>query len=614
MKQILLIIIAFWVTTVAFAQNTDDIRLAFSYYNNREYDKASYLFDKIYNQTKSRSYFNYYLECLINIQDFEKAEKSAKKAVNAHKTDLCYKILLGRVYKRQSQYEKSNQVFDEVIAEMPADKNKIVQISYQFLQISEPNYAEKVLEKGKSLVNDNFSQELFTVYASARNFQKMAEVGLDLLEEDQSKLSHVQSMFQYNITSDVNDEFYDILRLALLQRIQKNPTTSFSQLLIWLFVQKQNFKSALIQAKALDKRLNESGQRVISLGDDALQAKDYESAVACYKYVLEKGNSSPYYNRAQFGIITSMYEQVLDGTISTPEEIAYLESQYDKTFQEFGINGKTINEVKNYARLETYYLNKPEKAKELIEKALTLPGLNYLQKAQLNLELGDIELFMDDVWGATMTYAKVENDNKQNEYGDEAKFRKAKIAFYTGNFKWAQSQLDVLKAATSKLVANDAMELCLIISDNAERSNPMSGDTAVTSDENLNTSVDLRIYARAHLYSTQNQYEKSVASLDSIITEFPTSGLVDEAYFLKAQICEKQRDWEKASEYYKKVADDYSFDVLADKASYYFAEICNLRLDNKELAKEYYMKILTDYPGSVFAVDSREKYRSLSAQ
>lgn len=34
-----------------------------------------------------------------------------------------------------------------------------------------------------------------------------------------------------------------------------------------------------------------------------------------------------------------------------------------------------------------------------------------------------------------------------------------KLAYYRGDFKYAQGLLDVLKAATSELVANDAMQL-----------------------------------------------------------------------------------------------------------------------------------------------------------
>ena len=593
MKRIFLLTVLTLMLKFSWAQSQDDLQLAYSYYNAQEYEKASYLFENVFNRTKSKTYFIYFVNCLVNTENYEKAEKAVKKQVSSSKNDLTYKILLGYVYRRQNHIDKASEQYEEVISQIKADKNQIIQCTNMFSSLGEAEWAEKTLLKGRDLTGEKFSIELFSVYAASRNQRKMVETGLDLLEDNTLDVSNVQGMFQYYVNNDINNEFYDILRFGILQRIQKTPSTPMSELLIWLFMQKKNFKSAFIQAKALDKRLGEQGQRLIILGDEALNAKDFETASECYNYVIDKGKENSYYRRAVYGVLTSMYERVVGGMITDSAEIFSLEKRYIQTFEEFGLNNQNINEVKNFSYLETYYLNSPDKAKSWVEKTLNVPSLNYSQKAQLTLTLGNIELFSGDIWGAVMRFAKVENDNKQNEYGDEAKFNKARIAYYTGNFKWAASQLDVLKAATSKLVANDAMELSLLKADNSD------------------SSAVLEIYARGDMYFSQNQFQKAENSLDSIINGFPTSGLVDESYFLKAKISERKHDWQKAAEYYKKVADDYSFDVLADKAAYKFAEISSVRLSDKEKAKEYYMKILTDYPGSVFATESREKYREL---
>lgn len=594
MKRIFLLIVLALVLKISWAQSQDDLQLAYSYYSAQEYEKASYLFENVFNRTKSKTYFIYFVNCLLNSDNFDKAEKAVKKQISSSKNDLTYKILLGFVYRRQNFIDKAAAQYEEALSQITADKNQIVQCANMFSSLSEPDWAEKTYLKGRDLTGEKFTSELFSVYASSRNQKKMVETGLDLLDENPQNVSTVQGMFQYYVNNDVNDEFYDLLRLGILQRIQKSPSTEKSELLIWLFLQKKNFKSAFIQAKALDKRLNEEGQRMIILGDEALNAKDFETASDCYSYVMEeKGIENRYYKRAVYGVLTSMYERIAGGMITDSSEIYALEKRYIKTFEEFGLNNQSVNDIKNFSILETYYLNSPDKAKNWVEKTLNVPSLNYSQRAQLNLTLGNIELFSGDIWGAVMTFAKVENDNKQNEYGDEAKFNKARIAYYTGNFKWAASQLDVLKAATSKLVANDAMELSLLITDN------------------LDADSVLEIYARGDMYFSQNQFGKSEASLDSIIEKYSTSPLVDECYFLKAKIYERKLNWQKAADYYKKVADDYSYDVLADKAAYNFAEISAFRLSDKEKAKEYYMKILTDYPGSVFATASREKYREL---
>ncbi len=596
LKRILLIVFIVFASLVCFSQTQNDLQLAYSYYNSSEYEKASVLFEDLFQKTKSRTYFVYFINSLLKTENYDKAEKVVKKQISNYKNDITYKIILGYVYKNENLLDKSETIYNEVLSGLKPERGQIIQCYNQFLSLSEGEWCEKILLKGRDLTGENFNSELFSLYVSTRNQKKMVSTGLDLLDEDPEKAINVQSMFQYFVNNDINNEFYDILRLSILQRLQKTPSTQLSELLIWLFVQKKNFKSAAIQAKALDKRLSEQGQRLIILADEAIKVKDYDAAYDCYSYVVDKGKSVQYYKRAVFGVLSTLFYRVENGTITDSSEIFALESRYEKTFEEFGINNQIIGEVKNYSDLETYYLNNPEKAKAMIEQTLKLPSVSYSQKAQLNLALGEIELFMNDVWGSTMTFAKVENDNKQNEYGDMAKLMKAKIAYYTGNFKWAASQLDVMKSATSKLVANDAMELSLLIADNSD------------------SLTVLEIYARGDMYFSQNQFVKSNASLDSIISQYPSSSLVDECYFLKAKISERQKDWQTAALYYKKVSDEYSFDVLADKASYKFAEISAFRLSDPESAKEYYMKILTDYPGSVFAVDSREKYRELDKQ
>ncbi len=596
------------------AQNTDDVRLAYSYYNNHEYDKAAYMFESLFAQSRSLNYYNIYINCLIRGHETDKAEKAAKKQASASKNDPCYLVILGNVYKAQNNIEKAQQEYHRALENMRQDRNSVIQLTNMYLSADEKDLAEQALLKAQEASGQDYSSDLFTVYSSNRNFKKMSETALGIIEKDASQIYNMQNQLQYHINNDINDEFYNILRAEVQQRIQQNPQPQFSELMIWLQIMKKNFRMAIVQAKGLDRRLGEQGQRLINIGEQAIAAKDYAAASEAYKYVTDKGKDNVFYQKAVFGLMQSMYEQVMDGSISSTEEIMYLESQYASTFADFGINSKTIGEIRNYARIETYYLNKPDSAMMILERALSTPGINYVQKAQLNLELGDVQLYKGEQWDALMTYAKVENDNKQNEYGDEAKFRKARIAYYTGNFKWAKSQLDVLRAATTKLVANDAMELSLLISDNAERESEILGDTTSAIMENEEASKDLRIYARADMYHHQNLSGKAITSLDSIVELYKTSPLVDEAIYLKARIYEKQHKLDSAAANYKKVADEYAYDILADKACYFYAKLAETVKNDAEEAKRYYMRILSDYPGSVYAVEARERYRKISGQ
>ena len=593
------------------AQNKEDINLAHSYYNAGEYEKATSLFENLFNQTRSQNYFNYYINCLIKTAEYDKAEKAVKKQMQTAKNDKSYNITLGYIYKSSNHNDKAKEQFDIVIKNIPAQRNTIISLANSFVNIGEYEYAEKTLISGAEITGENLDYDLMSVYGIAHNLSKMAEKGLDIVSNDPNQTQTIENYFQYFLNSDTNNEFYDILRLALLQRVQKKPSTALSEMLIWLFVQKKNFKSALIQAKALDRRLDESGQRLIQLGDLALESKDYAAASDAYKYVVDKGKDT-YYQKAQFSQLKALFLQVENNNTTDNTILHDLKNRYEALYKEYGINNSTLPEIENYAKLLTYYLNTPDQAMKMLEDAISIKGLNSTQLATLQLQLGDTQLYDGDIWAATMTYAKVENNNKQNPKGDEAKLRKAKIAYYTGNFKWAASQLDVLKEATTKLTANDAMELSLLINDNCDRQTEQNADTSTSSiSEDLSKNAELRIYARADLYFSQNKNQLAIESLDTIINNYKTHQLVDEAYYKKALIYERLNDYNSAANCYDSIVTNFGFDVLADKAAYRLANLCAEKLNDTEKAKKLYLTILTDYPGSIFAVEARKKYREI---
>jgi TolA-binding protein len=121
----------------------------------------------------------------------------------------------------------------------------------------------------------------------------------------------------------------------------------------------------------------------------------------------------------------------------------------------------------------------------------------------------------------------------------------------------------------------------------------------------------LEIFARADLLLYRNQVDSAVASLDSIDQEFPGHALADDVMFKRAQIAMKSRDFEGAAGLYRQVWETYTFDLLADDALYQLAILTEEKLGKPEDAMEYYQEILLSYPGSLFTVDARKRFREL---
>ncbi|MBP7437532.1 MAG: tetratricopeptide repeat protein, partial [Bacteroidia bacterium] len=313
-------------------------------------------------------------------------------------------------------------------------------------------------------------------------------------------------------------------------------------------------------------------------------------------YVVSKGPDNGQYLPARMELLQARNRKLTSGNTYTRPELVQLESDYLSTLNELGRTGRTAQLVRGLAHLRAFYLDQPDSAASDLEAAIDLPGISRQSQAECKLELGDILLFIGNVWDSDLLYAQVDKDFKNDPLGQEAKFRSARLDYFRGDFLWAQSQLDVLKSATSQLIANDALALSLLISDNI----------------GLDSTYDaLNLYARADLLEYRNKQNDAMAVLDSLLKEYPDHSLVDEAWFKMAEIEDRRRNWSEEDSLYKEILQRFPESVLADDALYRRAELYENKLKDTTKAMELYQELLTNYPGSLFAADARKRYRAL---
>ena len=594
-----LVILFLFLSFIGYSQTDDESQLALEYYRNKEYDKASEIYIKLYNKNKIKIYYNYYLYCLFELKEFDEAEKFVKKEIKKAPEDLSLLVDYGFIFKSKNQPNDANEQFDNAIKKIIPDQVQIINLANAFISKREYDYAEQTYLKGRKLIRDNypFNLELANLYQIQRNYQKMIDEYLDLLTISESYIQTVQNRLNNTIYSDQDSSLLKILKTSIIKRVQKYPDVSiYSELLIWLYIQDKDFKNAFIYSKALDKRNKESGERLISLARIAVSNLDYEIALECYKYVIDKDKLGDFFIVAKNEYLNTLYQKIIIANDYSNAEISELEQNYLTTLSELGEKASTISLIKELCYIQAFYLNKSDLAIEKLENALAFPGIKPAGLYEAKLVLADIYLFSGDLWTAAIYYAQVEKSNENSPIGYEAKFKKSKLAYYSGDFKWAEAQLDVLKASTSKLIANDAFYLSSIINDN----------TALDT-----ITAPLEMYSRAELSIFRNNDSLAELILDSIAVQYPTHSLSDDIVFLKSKIYEKSKNYNKALEYLEKIVKDYSYDILADDALYEMAKIYDYQLNDKPKAMEAYKDILIKYPGSIYVVDSRKRYRIL---
>ena len=581
-----------------FAQGFQDRQLADQYLNNAEYEKAAQLYEKLMDRDPFGTYPQYF-KCLISLKDFDEAEKLAKKMVKKQDTNLSFFVDLGYVYSLENSPEKSKLQYDKAIKLLKADQNQILVLANAFTNRQETDYALETYLEGKKLMGQiyGFYFETAEAYYQKGNYEKMIEEYLDAVNENAMVEQNVLNILQARIGTDPENKRTDLLRIALLRRIQRTPEkTEFSEMLIWLFIQQKDFDSALIQAKALDKRMKEDGGRIVSIAALASANANYDIAIKAYQYVIDKGVDNNNYIPSRMEMLNTMNKKITVDNNYTKQDLLKLEKDYLATLNELGRSGRTATLIKGLAHLRAFYLDNIDSAATDLEEAVDFPNISAQSKADCKLELGDIYLFSGNVWDSDLLYAQVDKDFKHDALGQEAKFRGARLDYFRGDFLWAQAQLDVLKSATSQLIANDALALSLLISDNM----------------GLDSTTDaLLLYSRADLLSYRNKNDEALAVLDSIHILFPTHSLSDDAWYKEAQIMDVKRNWNAEDSLYEKILRYDSASVLADDALYQRALLRETKMNDKAKASELYQQLIVNYPGSVFVVEARKRYRAL---
>lgn len=602
MKKLLLFIALFAILLlpqVVKAQSDNDQQLGLQFYNQREYQKAAEVFERLYSKKPDQFSYTYYLQSLLELNNIKEAERLVKQQIKRFPSDAKYLVDQGYIYIRDNQATKAQKLYEDLIKNLEPDQRTVIEMANAFTLRREYELAIKTYQKGRQMLapDFHFGFELANLYEMLGQYDNMVKEYLSILTIDPMNSLQVQNRLQHSLSNDPENLKTEALRKGLIMQVQKNPDDiATTEMLVWLSLQLKDFESALIQAKALDRRLSEDGQRVFALGQMSVGNGDYKTANDAFTYVMERTSDPSLRIIAEVELLKSEYELLSSAWPVDENKMNRLAEKYRVSIKTGEGNALTWPLIRNLAHIEAFYLNNTATAIELLEDLVSRTASNPQLQAQSKLELADILLFSGEPWKATLLYSQVDKAFKNDPLGHEARFRNARLSFYIGEFDWARAQLDVLKAATSKLIANDAMQMSLLITDNIDYDS---------------STLAIESYARADLLLFRNKPEMAYAVLDSVIAAFPGHPVQDDALMKQAEIRMKQGNFVAAESLLKKVIDEYPDDILADDAMFDLANLYNNRLNDSTKAMEYYNQLMTSYPGSLFVVEARKQYRTL---
>ncbi len=564
--------------------------VAAEYYKNGEFEKALLSYKKLYNKSPNNN--TYLFQLVKSLQQLEKYQE-AETLLLEQISRVNYPPLLielGYNYQLQNNIINAETYYESALKTIDQNPNFVFVVGKAFEDRSLLDQAITAYEKAMVLKPDlNFNVQLARIYGDQGNVEKMFESYLNFVDLNDSYINTIKRAFSEFISENSDNKNNVLLKRILLKKIQTDQNLLWNEMLSWLFVQQKDYNKAFTQEKAMFFRQPESLDRIEELAHIALADKAYQVALDIFTYLTETAQDLDTKLKAYYNLIE------IKTQLATKEEYNSILSEYKAVFDAYGTHTKTLFIQISYAHFLAFYKHEPNQAVSVLKQSLELP-LNSFQEAGVKLELGDVLVLQEKFNEALIYYTQVQRNLKNSTLSQEARYKVAKTSYYKGDFKWAESQLKILKSSTSQLIANDALDLMLLITDNKYEDS---------------TQTALKLYAKADLMAFQNQTDNAIELLDEILTNHKGKTIEDQALFKQAQLFEKNQEYHKAEANYQAIITNFSDDILADDAYFFLAELYRKKLNQPEKAKELYEKIVFNYQDSIYFVDARNNFRSL---
>jgi tetratricopeptide (TPR) repeat protein len=584
MKKYAFIVFLF-LSQVNVGQN--DSVLAERYYRDGAYEKAATLFKTLFDQNPNNTaYLKRLVRCYQETLQFNSAEKVLKDKLLKAPNQTYLFVEIGANYDKQQEKEAAKKHYNKAIASIEKNPEMGSFIGRTFKQKALLDYAIAAYEK-TMLYNPNatYQFQVAQLYGEKGNFEKMFSSFIDLVDTNEEYVNTVQRYTSTHITDSKLNDNNILFKKTVLKKSVSNPKNVWNQLLSWLFIQQKEYHKAFIQEKALFKRSPGNSTRILNLGYTSFENNAYTTSKECFDFILKNNSFNTHI------LTANLYTIKIAIATNQPN----IEQLFETFFAKHGKKATTLKTQLEYANYLTFKSNQPKKAIAILEHALKI-SYSKFQKAEIKIKLGEVAVFIGNYNKALIYFSQVQTSIKNHPLAQQARFKVAQTSFFKNDFKWAFAQLKVLKASTTQLTANDALDLFLIISDNQSK-------------DSLDTG--LKLYATADLLAFQNKNKQAIDTLQKVITKYKGQKIEDEALYKQANLFTKTAQFEKAINAYTQIISLDAEGIFVDDATFQIAEIYSSKLNQIEKASEYYQKIIFDHPSSIYLVEARKKYRKL---
>ena len=574
----------------SFLVSAQNEQLALQYFEDGAFEKALSIFEENAKKQPSNYYFfQKVIECKQQLEQYVQVEKVILERKQRYNQPILL-VELGYNFQLQKKETEAKKQYELALREVEKEPNYAYQIATAFEKRVLLDWALKSYEIAQKAKPDlNFDYQMAMLQGQLGNLDVMLEKLLDYGFKNQENTALIQNQLTRFLADDATGSFAESIRKNLLLKIQKSQDSYWNQSLSWLFVQQKEYGKAFIQEKAIYKRNPESFYNIVALGRLAIAENQKEDATNILTFVLENTQDLDLQMQAHHFLMEMEIES------APPTEYKIINDKLIELLKKYGVSPYSLDLQLLTANFQAFYLKQPELGKELLYDALKLP-INTREQAKVKMELADIMVYDEKFNQAILYYAQVEDNLKNDVLAHEASMKLAKANFYKGDFDWTLQQVKFLKQSSSLLIANDAIEMFLLIQDNS-------------AEDSLR--VALQAYAKADFKLYQKKNNDALQSFLALLEKHKGESIEAGTLLKVGEIYEQRKEYTKALTYYQNILDNHKDGIYIDEALFYSAEIYRKFLLENEKAKAFYEKMVLEHPDSLYYTESRKQYRTL---
>ncbi len=588
-----------------FAQTnlSNKYRLARTYEQSGKLEKAKVIFEELTKiQPNNNQYTNSLNEIYLKLKEYKKSILFLTNRIKIRPNDVTLYGMLGATYYISGNSKKAIEIWDKGILLNNNSQNNYTIISNYAIQNRAFEIAVKYLEEGKSKSTNSiqFSYQLAQIYSYTMNYSSATEEYCFALMKQPSQLNFVQNrMGTYLSAVGALEQSIEVVK-----KYEDNIT--IKELLSFLYVKNNQFKDAFELTKEIDKTKGGEGILIYNFASDAFRESQFDVASNAFRYLIDEYPQSKFIPQSRVGFAKTL-EAKLDKEwnknqqswkpvreIDTTDSYKYI--PIIKTYESIitSTHGNLANEA--LFRIGNIYATKfmnYENAAKYFHKTLKSSSLS-VYYGRANLELSKISLRLNNLEKAKQELLNVfASSQRENRVKMEAKFLIAKIEFYQGNFNRSLTTLANINKDLSNDLANDAIELSMII-------NMGKMD-----------SLSLISFADAELKTNQYKFREAEKKFKELSEKENLLFLKNISRIKYAEMLVAQNKYPVAIEVLKELSERKELNIFADRSFYLLAKVYEFGIRDVGSAQSAYQKFLEFFPNSLYLDKAQENLKRL---